>query len=133
MSEISEYLSDNILDHVLRDEEYTPPTDLYLALYDGDPLGEGENEGTEVDSDTTNYAREIITFSPATNKEVQNGADVDFPEATGENWGDITHIAVFDSATGGEILFAGALDNPRTVYEGDVLRFQADEIQIILD
>jgi len=130
MSQIDVSLANDILDLILREESYTPPTNIYVALYDGDPLGEGEDLGTEVD--VGNYVRQSVSFNEASDKETDNSLDVQFPEAD-TDWGDVTHIALYDADSDGNILFAGALENSRTVYEGDTLRFNENEIVITID
>ena len=46
MAAISTYLADKLFNHVLRNEVYTPPAKVYLALYTTDPTAAGT--GTEV-------------------------------------------------------------------------------------
>lgn len=47
-----------------------------------------------------------------------NAVDIVFPAPTA-NWGSITHMAIFSRATGGDMLFYGALTTAKTVNNGD--------------
>lgn len=53
----SNYLEDALLNHVLRNTAYTPPTTVYAALYLSDPTD--EDKGQEVKGG--GYARAAIT------------------------------------------------------------------------
>lgn len=50
------------------------------------------------------YVRQSVSFVTPDEGQTSNNADILFPIAT-EEWGDITHIAIYDSATGGNQLF----------------------------
>jgi hypothetical protein len=45
MAELSNFLENSLLDHVLRGTSYTSPTTVYVGLYTSDP-GD-DNSGTE--------------------------------------------------------------------------------------
>lgn len=50
------------------------------------------------------YARKSAAFVASTEGQTSNSADILFPIAQ-ETWGEITDIAIFDAATGGNMLF----------------------------
>ena len=125
MAYISETLANSILDEVLNGVEYSPPSTLYVALFDGDPL----DAGVEVSG--ASYARQSISFNSAASQEVTSAADVQFPEAT-EDWGQITHTAIMNAETAGDVLFSGSLTNNRNVYSGDIVRLLAGEVVVVI-
>jgi len=123
MAAISTYLANKLLDHTLRNVAYTPPSTVYLALYTSNP-GAGDT-GTEVSGG--GYARQAVTFNPASGGQVVNSADVVFPAATA-SWGTITHIGVRDAATGGNLLYYAALSTVKTIAAGDQIKFPAGQL-----
>jgi hypothetical protein len=57
----------------------------------------------------------------------KNAANIDFDAHTGSNAADvITHVFIADDLTGGNILFVGELDNPKTIASGDIFRINQD-------
>jgi len=58
-----------------------------------------------------------------------NKIEIVFPEATG-GWGEVTHFFVAD---GTNILGYGELEVPRTVLEGQEVRFEEQALQVTLD
>lgn len=125
---LSNYLENKLLDHIMRNVAYTSPTTVYLALYTSDP-GEA-NSGTEVSG--TAYARVAITCSAAASGSITNSADVVFPTAGG-SWGTVTHAAIFDASTSGNMLVYGALTSSIAVASGTRPRFDAGTLTFTLD
>lgn len=60
------------------------------------------------------YARKPTTFATAVDGQTSNNADILFPIAQ-EVWGEITHIAIFDAATGGNLLFKSNAEFVKTI------------------
>lgn len=58
------------------------------------------------------------TDSAGTGGATQNAVAITFPTPTA-NWGTITHFAIFDATSGGNMLFHGALTASKTVNNGD--------------
>ena len=85
---MSTYLKNKVLNDNLR------TSTVYAALFTSD----------SVEVNGASYARQAITFIVPTEGQTSNGADVLFPIAT-ETWGNITHVGIFDSLTGGNLLF----------------------------
>lgn len=127
MAAISVYLANIVLNQVLRNIAYTPPTAVYLALYTDDPTQ--SDVGTEVSGGA--YARQAITFNAASGGQVVNSGDVVFPQATA-SWGTVTHVGVRDAATGGNLLFYGPLDIPKTIDVGDQFKIPDGKLTIVL-
>lgn len=92
---MTNFLEDELIDHILRNLAYTSPTSVLAALYTAFP-GEAGG-GTEVSGD--NYARQTVTFGAPTNGVSSNSAAVTFGPATPGAWGIILAWTVFDQGT----------------------------------
>lgn len=128
MGALTDFLENKLLDHVLRNVAYTPPSTVYAALFTSAP-GEAGG-GTEVSGG--GYARQPVSFAAAANGAASNNADIAFPVATAD-WGTITHVALFDAATGGNMLLYGALSVAKTIQTGDQLIIKAGDFDVTLD
>lgn len=123
------FLSDALLNHVLRATDYAEPTTVYAGLFTAAPTDAGG--GTEVSGNA--YARQAITFgAPAagTGRRVTNSADVTFPVASG-SWGSVTHMGIFDALTTGNLLYWAAVTTAKTIALNDQARFPSG--QLIVD
>jgi len=127
MAEFSTYLENKIIDHMLRNQSFTPPTTVYVALFTADNGLEGGTITGEVSGGA--YARQAVTLSAASDGESSNSADIEFPTATAD-WGTITHVALMDAASGGNVLMHSALDASKTVNNGDTFKINAGDLDI---
>lgn len=125
MSAMSDYLENEILDHILGTGAYTMPSTVYVGLSTGS--FNDDNSGTELSG--SGYARQSIAFNAASSGTADNSGAVDFPAATG-SWGSISHFGLFDASTGGNLLIHGALTASKTVATGDILRIAAGDMDI---
>ena len=119
------YLENAIINHVLRAIALASPATVYVGLFTAAP-GEAGG-GTEVTGGS--YARVAVTFVAPTDGATDNSADVTFPTATA-NWGTVTHFAIFDALTLGNMLYYGALTTARTVNSGDQAKFLAGALDV---
>lgn len=128
----SNYLEQKLLDHVFRNVAYTPPTTVYVALFNTLPAGDGTG-GTEVSGGA--YARQAITLGAPTGgspSSVASSALVQYPTATA-SWGTINGAGIYDAATGGNLLEMGPLATPKTVGTGDAFAFPVSTYSISLN
>lgn len=130
MSAASNYLELKVLDHVLGVTAYTAPASRFLGLFTA-------NTGLETNAPTAEisggaYARQAVTFSAASAGASNSAATVTFPAATA-NWGTVTHVAVMDAATGGNVLFWGAVTTSKVIESGDTFQVSAGNLTITLD
>jgi hypothetical protein len=151
MSAASNYLENEILDHILGEgaRDFTSPPTLFIALFSGtasDVLAALEAG----DSNTTagnwgyyeitgnSYARTAINFNAAAGGSANNSGNVTFPTATGNynntatSGSTVTCIAVMDASTAGNVLFYGQLDNPKEILNGDTFQISDTNLQISL-
>lgn len=100
---MSLYLKEKLINHMFRNTIYTPPQNVYLALYIDD-----ENGFREVNEE--GYARAMCPDFTIVGDVATNSTQIDFQKAI-DYWGTITHMGILDESTGGNLLFSGALSN----------------------
>ena len=115
------YLEDQIINHIFRTGTFTKPTNLYVALYTSATADDGT--GTEVTGGS--YARAQLdpldanwTATSAGDGQTDNASAITFPTPSA-NWGTITHFAIMDASSGGNMLYHGSLTASKTVNNGD--------------
>jgi len=127
MAAMSNYLENALINATLRNTTFTSPATVYVGLFTSDPTDAGS--GTEVSGGS--YAREAMTFGAPSNGASVNSAAVEFDQATGD-WGTITHFAIFDALTTGNMLYHGALTASKTIETGDVFKFATSSVSVTL-
>ena len=128
MAEFSDFLENKIIDHMLRNQAYTPPTAVYVALFTSPTDDAGG--GTEVSGG--GYVRQAVTLSAASGGASSNSADVTFPQATAD-WGTVSHLAIMDSESGGEMLMHTILDASKTINNGDTFKINTGDLDITVE
>jgi len=116
-----------VLQWLLTTGSPTRPTTWYVGLFTAAPSDAGG--GTEVAGGS--YARQAVTFTVSGDTATNNAA-IEWPTATGD-WGAITHVAVFDASTAGNMIAYAALAASKTILTGDVLRIPLNDLDITLD
>ena len=121
MSAMSDFLEGELIKHIFRTGSFTKPAGLHIALFTAAPADAGG--GTEVTGGS--YARAQLNPGDANwaapaggNGQTSNLVVITFPAPTA-NWGQVTHAAVLDAASGGNYLLHGALAQPKTINNGD--------------
>ena len=117
----------NILTWALTNSAVTRPTAWYVGLFTTDPTDAGT--GTEVSGGS--YARVAVTMT-VSGDTASNSAAVEFAAATA-SWGTVTHLAVFDASSGGNIIAHGALTASKSIGSGDIFRIATGDLDITLD
>jgi len=130
MSSFTDYTENLVLNWLLTTNSATRPTAWYVGLFTAAPSDTGG--GTEVSGN--GYARKAtgtmtITGTATT---ATNAAAIEFDPASGGNWGTLTHAAIFDASTGGNMLAWSALTTSRTINDGDVFRVPASSLTVTL-
>jgi hypothetical protein len=144
MSNLSNYLENKLIDHLLRATAYAVPTAIYVGLFTSpssdagpgtEPVGGGYARiqvGPSLSAWTATQGG-VAGASTGTTGQSQNAADITFPAPTG-NWGTITHFALFDAVTAGNMLMQTALAVPKVVNSGDQApKFPALGLSVTLD
>lgn len=122
MSAMSDYLENEFVKHIFRTGSFSKPSTLYISLHTTATTDAGG--GTEVSGN--GYSRASVTVGDS-NWDATSGTDgktantntITFPAPSGGNWGTITHFAVWDASTSGNMLLHGALQASKTINDGD--------------
>jgi hypothetical protein len=137
MTAASNYLENKILDHSLNVAAFTQPSALYLGLFTNTSTNAASNleAGTltdEVGTSGTAYQRQSIAFGAASGGSSANSATVTFPVATA-SWGTITHVAILDAQTSGNVLYWGAVTTAKPIDIDDTFQVSTNNITISLN
>jgi hypothetical protein len=136
MSNTSTYLQTARLNQALRGIVFVPPTNTYLALFTADPT-DAANLGVElVDA---GYAR--LALGTATGwgaPAAASGSGMQSANLNQLTFGavqtapvTITHFAVMDAASAGNMLYHGPLAQAKVMQVSDVLQVAAGQIVIV--
>ena len=132
MSEFSSYTALNLINHFLRNNAFTPPTAIYLALFTGS-AGLGNNSPSYEIGAIGAYTRATFTLGTATAMATAgtsiSTADVTFATATA-TWGTISHAAIMDALTSGNVLMWTPLDSTKLVGNGDQFKVNATQLLV---
>jgi hypothetical protein len=128
MGSFSDHWEGEILDHLFDIGAYSAPS-FYVALSTADPTDDGSGIAEPVGNA---YARKLHAAWARSGSTVDNTGVVEFAEATG-SWGTVTHFALFDALSGGNMLGHGTLDTSRAIGNGDTPRFADGELDVTLD
>ena len=113
MSAMSDYLENEILDHILGTGAYTMPTTVYVGL----------STGSFNDDNSA-------TFSVAASGTTSNSGAIEFNPATGSSWGSISHFGIFDALTSGNLLIHGSFTTAKTIDVGDILKIAIGDLDV---
>jgi len=125
---ISDYLENKWLDHVLQGSAFTQPTNLYLALSTADPTDDGASIAEPVGN---NYARAQCdaAWAAAAARAITTDTDITFNQASGA-WGTITHWALFDHISAGEMLAHGDFTASKVIGNGVTPKVTAGNLTV---
>lgn len=141
MSAMSDYLENKLIDQLFRGQTAPATSTLYVGLLTAAPSDAGG--GTEVSGGA--YARVAVasslanwagtqsagssTASSGTGGQTSNNTAITFPTPTA-GWNTVTHFGIYDAATGGNLLFWGALTIAKTINEADTVTFPAASLSV---
>lgn len=126
----STYLANELLDHVFKVGAYTVPSNIYVGLSTASPT---DSAGGLAEPSGNNYARTVMnSWDTAASGATQNTSAITFPTASG-SWGTITHAAIFDASSAGNMLGWAALGTSQAVVSGNVVEFDAGALDVTLD
>jgi hypothetical protein len=144
MGAMSNYLENKVIDWLFRGQSFSPPPSLHVGLLSSAPSDSGG--GTEITGN--GYARQnlaatlanwagtqsagSITASSGVSGTTSNNVAITFPTPTA-SWGAVSHFGIFDSATGGNLLFHGPLGIPKTINQGDTVTFPISTLSVQID
>ena len=117
------------LKYLLTADSLTRPAAWYGGLFTSDPTDAAITSG-EVSG--YGYARREITFS-VTGDVATNTTAIEWPAAAGGSWGTITHIAIFDAITGGNMTVTAQLSASIAVPAGSVVKIPTGDLAITIN
>lgn len=133
MTEASNYLEDAFVDHITGKTAYTQPT-AYVALCTAAP-NDASTGSTITEANYTGYAREATAgsdWNASSGGTADNANAITFGSCTaGSNT--ITHYAIVDASSAGNVLVYGALDASLAVSAGITPSFAAGALSITCD
>jgi hypothetical protein len=122
---LSDFAELELLDHFLGVGNITAIPTVYIGYSTADPLDDASGLA---EPSGGGYSRKAITFNAAASRKIQNQA-VTFNQATGSQ-GTVTHYAIFDALTSGNMLAHGSFDTAKTIVSGNTPSIAAAEIEI---
>jgi len=135
MANASDYLEQQIYNHIFRNDTFAKPTNISIGLTNDVPQDDGTY--SEVSVASSAYARiagasgDSYWTAHSASGPGDNVANIEFPTATA-NWGVVSGVIICDdiAASGGNLLLHGELTSPKNVESGDTFRFSAGDLDI---
>jgi hypothetical protein len=142
MPGFSDYLEQAILNNCFAAGAIAGVSTVYLSLHSVDPTDAG-TAGELIASSAGSYARAAATCNTTfftTGYYIANNTGISFPQCTssGTNaggWGNVGWVGVWNHSSNissGNFLYGAALSSTRSIGLGDVFKFNAGDLQIIL-
>lgn len=134
MTALSVYTEDELLDHLLGegDRDFASPETLYVALFTAETALETNVIGSASEVSGGAYAREAVSFDAASGGSASNTAAVEWDPASA-SWGTITHCAIMDASTAGNVLVWGLLSASKVIGIGDQFKFAIGNLTVSLE
>lgn len=121
--DITNYLRDVIGDHLLRNQSFTPPATVYLALFT--TATDANGGGTEVAGGS--YARQAITLAAFVDGASTNTAALNFTNMPAVT---ITHVALMSAVSGGNMLMQGDVAVPKAIASGGTATIAVGDLDV---
>lgn len=132
MGSFANFWEDEILDHLFMKGSYTMPTNLWIGLSTADPADDASGLAEPSGNNYSRVSTDGDDWNGSSGGATANAADITFPEASG-SWGTITHFAIFDAATEGNMVAHGSLSVSKSIGSGDTAKFAAGDLDVTLD
>ena len=138
MSAASNYTEANIINALLRGVAFPLPAGTYISLHTADPTDAGGNEVSTAawPAYVRRHAEDggaIGTgWTAPSNGVSTNAKQITYPGMNGASPVQVTHWAVHDAASGGNMLFHAPLQTARTMLTGDVFVFDIGALTVTM-
>lgn len=124
MTAATDYLENELLDHLLAVAAYTAPTNVYVKLHTGAP---GESAASNAATEAT---RKLASFAAASGGVAATDADLTWTSvSTTETY---THFSIWDNVTAGNPLVVGAFGSSIAVTAGDNFLIASGDLTVTL-
>lgn len=138
MSKFSNYTEGNIIETTLRGAAFPVPAVVYVALFTADPTDANVTANEVGTTEWPAYVRKdaadgdaISTGWTANSDGVSSNAKViSFPPNNGSGNVTVSHIGLYDSASGGNLLYHAPLVSSKTLLPGDVISFGISSLTV---
>lgn len=132
MGSMTNSLAQDLLNHVLNKVAYTNPATIYLSLCTADPTDAATGASMNEIPNLYAYQRTAIVLGAAASRVIDQVGSVDFPTASGGDWGDATHWCITDTQTygSGQAMAFGALNALKSIGDGDTPSVAASEVDV---
>lgn len=128
MSAFSNYLEDQITGWIAG-TSMTAPTATFVQLYSQDPTDAGSATGALYSRVTVASGAGSWTRGTGGAGTITNASAITITSSATAT-ASATHFGVFTSATGGDMLFYGALSTNKTIAVGDEVKFNASALTL---
>ena len=129
MTAFTNYAESAVIKWLMTNAAVTRPTSWFVALHTADPT----ETGAVGELSGNGYARQSAVFSEDTNGLVDNDGIITFGPCTTVNWGNVTHISVWDAVSAGNCLAKGPLSSAVTININDSLTIAAGALDVSVD
>lgn len=129
MAGLSTYLAQKLIGHVHQGLAYSVPAGTWLALFTADPT---DDNLTANEVSQAWYSRQQITSWSAptgTGQKTHNSNVVTFPAVTGASV-QVSHWAIYDAVTDGNMLESGPLPSAKLLDIDDIYQLEAGDIEV---
>lgn len=122
--DMTDYMENVVGNHLLRNQPFTPPTQMYLAIFTSptDDLG----NGTEASGG--GYARQPISLDVFVGGASSNTTAITFSNLAAATY---THGALWDALTGGNMWMHGAAPMAKTIALGGSVTVAIGDLDIV--
>lgn len=133
---ITSTLIDALLNQVLRGVDYSISSSLYVSLHTANPTHTGANEVSATAwpsyarQDTTAGGAASAAFSAPSSGQSTNQNALDFGANDGAADVTVTHFAIWDAASGGNVLYHNTLVESLTIRPDDECVFKAGKLTV---
>ncbi len=128
-SDLSPYLGNKVIRYLQGNAMPTPPTGLWVALFNGNPKTSGTEVGANVKAAGPRQQLTSGAVASGTAHLLTSNAAGDW--GASENAVTFTHVGIFDANAGGNLLFSKiANGSPISILAGSTVKFNSGAIQI---
>jgi hypothetical protein len=135
MANASDYLEQQIFNHIFRNATFSKPTTIAIGLCGSPPADDGYTELPNANSyaRVPNVSGDALWSEHGVDGPGSNAAEISFPAAS-DDWGWVSGVIITDSATynDGNLLFHGALTAAKLVQNGDTFKFGIGDLDLTI-
>ena len=138
MSQASNYTEANVINALLRGVAFPLPSGTYISLHTANPTDAGGSEVSTANWPAyTRRHAEVggaigIGWSASADGVSTNSKQITYPGMNGGSSVTVTHWAVHDALSGGNMLFYAPLQTARTLLPGDVFVFDIGSLTAVM-